>query len=40
MFGLSAIECFIAIVLIFIVLYWITPRKAAWIPILVTVIIF
>ena len=39
MFGLSAIECFIAIVLIFIVLYWITPRKAAWLPMLVTVIL-
>ena len=40
MFGLTAIECFIAIVIIFVVAYWITPRKASWIPIiLVTVLL-
>lgn len=39
MFGLSAIECFVAIVAIFAMLYWITPRKYAWFPMLVTVIL-
>lgn len=39
MFGLSAIECFVAIVLIFVVLYWITPRKNAWLPMLVVVVL-
>lgn len=40
MFGLSAIECFVAIVLIFVVLYWIIPKKAAWIPFLITTVLF
>ena len=40
MFGLSALECFIAIIVIYIVVYWITPRKMNWIPfILVTVLL-
>lgn len=39
MFGLSAIECFIAIVFIFIVLFWITPKKLSGLPILLTVVL-
>lgn len=40
MFGLTAIECFIAIVVIFIALYWITPRKFSWLPIIVITVLF
>lgn len=40
MFGLTAIECFIAIVLIYIFLYWITPKKLSWIPFLITSLLF
>ncbi len=40
MFGLTAIECFIAIVVIFIVLYWITPRKFSWLPFIIITVLF
>ena len=36
MFGLTAVEFFVAVVVIFIVTYWITPRKLAWLPMLLT----
>lgn len=39
MFGLSAIECFAVILIIYAVLYWITPHKASWIPMLITVLL-
>lgn len=39
MFGLTAIECFIAIIIIFIITYWITPRKLVWIPMLLTTVL-
>lgn len=39
MFGFTAIECFIIIIAIFAVLYWIIPRKASWLPMLVTTIL-
>lgn len=38
-FGLSAIQCFIAIIAIFIVVYWLTPRKSAWFSILVVTVL-
>lgn len=38
-FGLSAIQCFVAIIVIFIVIYWLTPRKSAWFPILVVTVL-
>ncbi|MGN0527795.1 MAG: EpsG family protein [Eubacterium sp.] len=40
MFGLSAIECFIAIIAVFVFLYWITPKKLSWLPFLVTTVLF
>lgn len=40
MFGLTAIEVFIAIVVIFIFLYWITPRKFSWFPFIVITVLF
>lgn len=39
MFGLTAVECFIVIVAIFVVLYWITPRKQVWFPLIVLVVL-
>lgn len=39
MFGLTAIECFLAIIIIFVISYWITPRKFAWIPFLLTTVL-
>lgn len=39
MFGLTAIEVFIAIVIIFIFLYWITPHKFSWFPLIVITIL-
>ncbi|MGN1123075.1 MAG: EpsG family protein [Eubacterium sp.] len=39
MFGLSAVECFICIIAIYIVVYWITPRKAAWLPFALVVVL-
>lgn len=39
MFGLSAIECFVAIIVIYIVVYWITPRKRAWFPMALLVVL-
>lgn len=39
MFMLTAIECFILIIVVFAFLYWITPQKLNWIPMLVTVIL-
>lgn len=39
MFGLSAIECFICIVAIYAVVYWITPRKAVWLPFALVVVL-
>ncbi len=40
MFGLTAIEVFIAIVIIFIVLYWITPQRFSWFPLIVITVLF
>lgn len=40
MFGLTAIECFIAIIVIFAITYWITPREYLWAPfILITILL-
>lgn len=40
MFGLTAIECFIAIVFIFAVLYWIIPKKYVWLVFSVATLLF
>lgn len=39
MFGLSAIEVFLVIIAIFVVLYWIVPRKNVWFPFLIVVVL-
>lgn len=39
MIGLTAIECFVAITIIYIILYWITPRKNVWLPMIVFVVL-
>lgn len=38
-FGLSAIQCFVAIVIIFLIIYWLTPRKSAWFSFLVVTVL-
>lgn len=40
MFGFTAIECFVIVVAIFIVMYWFLPKKALWISYLVTAFLF
>lgn len=40
MFGLTAIEVFLVIVAIFIVVYWITPQKFSWLPFLLITVLF
>lgn len=39
-FGLTAIQSFVAIIVIFIAVYWITPKKASWIPFLLITVLF
>ena len=39
MLALTAIECFIAIIAIYILIYWLTPRKHSWVPMLVVVVL-
>lgn len=39
MFGLTAVECFVAIVAIFVVVYWITPHKHSWFPLVVITVL-
>lgn len=39
MFGLSAIECFVIVVAVYAIVYWITPRKGAWFPMLLVVLL-
>ncbi|MBR2134354.1 MAG: EpsG family protein [Eubacterium sp.] len=39
MFGLTAIECFIAIIVVFVISYWITPRKYVWVSFLLTTVL-
>ncbi len=39
MFGLTAVEVFVAIIIVFIVLYWITPRKNIWFPLAVVTVL-
>lgn len=39
MFGLTAIECFVAIIIIYIAVFWITPRKHMWFPFLLVVVL-
>lgn len=38
-FGLSAIQCFIAIIIIFLIVYWLTPRKSEWFSFLVVTVL-
>ena len=40
MFGLTAVECFVAIVAIFVVVYWITPHKHSWFPLILITVLF
>lgn len=40
MFGLTALECYIVIVAVFAVVYWLTPRKNVWLPFVFIVIGF
>lgn len=39
-FGLSALECYLAAVAFFIVVYLFTPRKNIWIPFVLTTVLF
>lgn len=39
MFGFTAVECFVIIIAIYILVYWLTPRKGAWFPMLLVVIL-
>lgn len=39
MFGLTAIECFLCIIVIYCIVYWIIPQKAVWIPFTLVVVL-
>lgn len=39
MFGLTAVECFLCIIFIYCVAYWIFPKKTVWIPFALVVVL-